>query len=130
MRKVLGIGGVFFRTPDRAALMEWYREHLGIDSEEWGAVFRWGGTPASDGYTVWSPFGNESEHLGEPGQDFMINYRVADLAALVAELTTSGVRVVGPIEDHPNGRFAWIEDLEGRRVELWEPVPVEDDPYV
>jgi predicted enzyme related to lactoylglutathione lyase len=81
------------------------------------------------GYTVWSPFAADSTYLPS-SQPFMINYRVDDLEALVVALRAEGVRVVGEIEQHENGKFAWIVDPDGTKIELWEPVPSAQDPYL
>ena len=133
MKRVTGLGGVFFKTPDRERTLNWYRTHLGIDSAEWGGLpFQWRDLDQPDeiGYTVWSAFPEDTKHFGPGQQPFMLNYRVDDLAALVAALREEGVKVLGDVEEHPNGKFAWIVDSDGRRVELWEPVPSSDDPYL
>ena len=133
MKRVTGIGGVFFRSRDPKASLEWYRKHLGIDSAEWGGyAFQWRQKEQAEeiGYTVWSAFPNDTKHFAPSQETFMVNYRVDDLDALVAELTSEGVEVVGDVEQHENGKFAWILDPEGRKVELWEPVPSKDDPYL
>jgi predicted enzyme related to lactoylglutathione lyase len=118
MERVLGIGGVFFRAADNRALAEWYREHLGIEPapDFVGAVFS-----AHDGdETVWAPFENETTYFGDTGQQLMVNYRVRDLDAMVDQLRSADVGVER-IEETPNGRFAWANDPEGNRFELWEP---------
>ena len=132
MAKVTGIGGIFFKSADQASSLEWYRKHLGIDAADWGGVpFMWrdDAEDGDRGYTVWSVFPLTTEHFPK-GQDFMINYRVDDLVALVADLRSAGVEVFGTVEEHPNGKFAWIQGPDGRKVELWEPVPSKDDPYI
>lgn len=133
MKRVTGIGGVFFTSahPDRT--LDWYRTHLGIDAGDYGGfAFQWTekDRPEQTGYTVWSAFPDSSDYLAPSDQPFMVNFRVADLEALIAALKEEGVEVVGEIEAHPNGKFAWILDLEGRKIELWEPVPSQDDPYL
>ena len=131
--RVTGIGGVFFKSSDPARTLEWYRTHLGIDAEDYGAfAFQWTekDRPDQTGYTVWSVFPDSSEYLAPSEEPYMVNFRVADLDALITALTREGVRVVGGIEEHPNGKFAWILDPEGRKIELWEPVPSQDDPYL
>ena len=133
MKRVTGIGGVFFETDDPARTLDWYRTHLGIDAADFGAfAFQWTekDRPDETGYTVWSVFPDSSPYLEPSEQPFMVNYRVADLEGLVAALTAEGVEVVGGIEEHPNGKFAWILDSDGRKIELWEPVPSEEDPFL
>jgi catechol 2,3-dioxygenase-like lactoylglutathione lyase family enzyme len=133
MKRVTGLGGVFFKSRDPKATVEWYREHLGIDAAEWGGfAFQWTEEDAPDqtGYTVWSAFPENTEHFGSGGHSFMVNFRVDDLEGLIDALKAEGVEVVGEIEAHPNGKFAWIRDAEGRKVELWEPVPSGEDPYL
>ena len=119
MQRVTGIGGVFLRSRDPAALAAWYAEHLGLDVEDWhGAVLR-----AAGGETmVWAQFPAETEYFGRLDQQAMVNYRVADLEAMLAQLRDAGVDVEGPME-HENGRFGWGTDPEGNRFELWQPSP-------
>jgi predicted enzyme related to lactoylglutathione lyase len=117
--RVLGIGGCFFRSRDPKALAAWYAEHLGIDIDPSydGASFA-----GADGtYTVWSAFPAETDYFGESGQSSMVNYRVGDLDAMVAQLRSAGVRVDDEIEDSDSGRFGWAYDLDGNRFELWQP---------
>jgi predicted enzyme related to lactoylglutathione lyase len=118
VERVTGIGGVFLRARDPAALAAWYAEHLGIDVEEWhGSVLR-----AAGGETlVWAAFPSDTEYFGRLDQQAMVNYRVRDLEAMLAQLRNAGVSVEGPME-HENGRFGWGLDPEGNRFELWEPV--------
>jgi predicted enzyme related to lactoylglutathione lyase len=117
MERVSGIGGVFFRAEDPEALKQWYGEHLGIDFEEYGTTF----TAASGDQTVWAPFADDTDYFGRRDQQGMINYRVRDLDAMVAQLRGGGVDVDEHVEDHEYGRFAWATDPEGNRFELWEP---------
>jgi predicted enzyme related to lactoylglutathione lyase len=125
MARVTGIGGVFFKCKgDRAALAEWYHEHLGLQLEQFGgAIFRWPADPAPDGgVTVWHVAGAGSKWFSPSDASFMINYRVDDLDSLVAQLREGGVQLVGEPESHENGKFAWILDPDGNKLELWEPV--------
>jgi predicted enzyme related to lactoylglutathione lyase len=125
MARVTGIGGVFLKCKgDSAALAAWYQQHLGMPLEPWGgAVLRWPDDKASDGgLTVWTLAASDSQWFGPSDSAFMINYRVDDLAALLAQLRAAGVDVVGGPESHENGRFAWIMDPDGNKVELWEPM--------
>lgn len=119
MARVTGIGGVFFKARDREALIAWYREHLGMDPSDHGSVaFRWGG---ENGTTVWSPFAHDTDYFNPSTAPFMINYRVDDLDGLLAKLRAAGVSVDDKVEEYEYGRFGWIMDPEGNRLELWEP---------
>ena len=124
MARVTGIGGVFFksRTDDRA-LAAWYRDHLGLRLEEFGgAVFRWPDDKAEDrGLTVWHVAEPDSDWFRPSGSAFMINYRVDNLLELLANLKAAGREVLKGPESHENGKFAWIIDPDGNKVELWEP---------
>lgn len=123
MKRVIGIGGIFFKCKDQEAIKNWYQEHLGIVSESWGAVFPWrrNGESQSETYTAWSPFKNNTEYFQPSGHDFMINYQVEDLHALLEALRKEGVQVVGEPEESEFGKFGWVLDPEGRKIELWEP---------
>jgi predicted enzyme related to lactoylglutathione lyase len=124
MVRVTGIGGVFFKARDPAALRAWYHTHLGIDIQEWGgAVFSWtgaDGTP-TPGTTVWNIADAASDDFQPGASSFMINYRVADLRGLLAALCDEGCRVVGRTDESELGKFGWVIDPEGNKVELWEP---------
>jgi predicted enzyme related to lactoylglutathione lyase len=125
MAKVTGIGGVFFRgRGDHAALAAWYRDRLGIALEDFGgAVLRWPDDAANDGgLTVWHVARSDSTWFSPSDSTFMINYRVDDLDGLLAQLREAGVDVVGGPESHENGKFAWVMDPDGNKVELWEPM--------
>ena len=117
--RVTGIGGVFFRSQHPAEVAAWYAEHLGLAVEEWnGGVLR-----SSGGETlVWAVFPADTTYLGSSGQEAMVNYRVTDLDALLAQLRDAGVEVEGPVDDE-NGRFGWGTDPDGNRFELWQPKP-------
>ena len=124
MARITGIGGVFFKSRnDSKALAAWYQKHLGMSLESWGgAVLRWPDDKAEDkGLTVWNIAEKESQWFSPSDSSFMINYRVDDLGALLAQLRAAGVEVVGGPESHENGKFAWIMDPDGNKVELWEP---------
>jgi predicted enzyme related to lactoylglutathione lyase len=115
--RVAGIGGVFLRARDPEALRAWYREQLGITIEDWGGF----NFEAQHGdVTVWSIFPADTEYWPRE-QQVMVNYRVRDLDALLAELRAAGVEVDDKVEDHEYGRFGWAVDPEGNRFELWEP---------
>ncbi len=114
MEKVTGIGGVFFKANDAEALRRWYSDHLGIDVADWGgAVF---------GETVWSIFKKDSNYMERP---FMVNYRVANLDAMLAQLRAAGAQVDEKIDETEFGRFGWVMDPEGNRIELWQPIKTE-----
>ncbi len=123
MGHVTGLGGVFFRADDPAALYSWYERHLGLKREEGGVMLRWRDAeePEREGMTVWAPFEKDTGYFGPSGQQLMLNYRVRDLDGLLDALRAEGVRIDEKREDHDYGRFAWIYDLEGNKVELWEP---------
>ncbi len=129
---VTGLGGVFFLCRDPEAVNAWYREHLGIETQAFGYVFKWHEPtdPTQIGYTVWSPMRETTDYLAPSASRLMVNYRVDDLDGLLAKLRAEGVTQVGTAEDHPNGRFAWVLDLDGNKVELWQPVSNEADPYL
>lgn len=123
MKRVTGIGGIFFKAKDPAKLREWYRQHLGIDSESWGGfAFQWQDDPRSaNGSTIWSPFADDTKYFDPSEKPFMINFRVADLNGLLTDLRAEGVEVDSKTEDSEFGKFGWVMDPEGNRVELWEP---------
>src|SRR5262245_16373425 len=117
MQRVRGIGGIFFKAKDPEALRAWYRDRLGIPVEEWGGA-RFG---ADEGYTVSSPVKGETTYFEPSTASFMVNYRVDDLDAMLAQLREAGVEVVGTPEDSEFGRFGWVLDPEGNKLELWQP---------
>lgn len=124
MEKVTGIGGIFFKARDPKKLEAWYREHLGIEAAEDGSVaFRWreAKNPERWGYTVWSLFPQDTRYFDRSTAPFMINYRVGDLDAILEQLRSQGVEVDDKMEESEYGRFAWVIDPEGNRLELWEP---------
>ena len=125
MAKVTGIGGVFFKSKgDSAALGAWYHKHLGIPLESWGgAILRWPDDTADDkGLTVWTVADKDSKWFSPSESAFMINYRVDNLGELIEQLHADGVQIVNGPESHENGKFAWIMDPDGNKVELWEPM--------
>src|SRR5262249_9515526 len=124
MKRVTGIGGIFFHARDPAALRAWYQNHLGIEITEWGgAVFTWmdaDGKPTS-GTTIWSIGDAGGDYFAPSKASFMVNYRVADLQTLFATLKEEGCQVLDKIEESEQGKFAWVMDPEDNKVELWEP---------
>jgi len=126
MARVTGIGGVFFKSKgDNKALAEWYQKHLGMKLEPWGgAVLKWPEDRAEDGgLTVWHVAKRDTDWFAPSDAPFMINYRVDDLDGLLANLRAAGVEILQGPESHENGKFAWIVDPDGNKVELWEPKP-------
>ncbi len=125
MKRVTGLGGVFFKTSDPKKMKAWYSTHLGLPVDEYGASFRWidindkgAKVPA---LTAWSPFKDDTTYFAPSEKPFMFNYRVENLVALLKVLKDEGVQVVGEIEEYPYGKFGWIMDPEGNKIELWEP---------
>jgi predicted enzyme related to lactoylglutathione lyase len=124
MQRVTGIGGIFFQAKDPVALRAWYRQHLGIDVQDWGgATFRWAdaaGNPTT-GTTVWNISAAGTDYYAPSGATFMVNYRVADLHALLRQLRAEGCMVLDKVEESEYGKFGWVLDPEGNKAELWEP---------
>ena len=130
MAKVTGIGGVFFRArQDSKALVEWYATHLGFDIADFGgAILRWADDKADDGgITVWHVADPDSTWFDPGNAPLMINYRIDDMDGMLEQLSAAGVDIIQGPESHENGRFAWILDPEGNKVELWEPKAWTDD---
>ena len=122
MQRVTGIGGIFFKSRDPKVLGAWYRDHLGIDVGDWGgAIFPWGGPDSAAGMTIWSAFAADTTYMDPGTASFMINFRVADLDALLAALRAEGCNVLDKTETSEQGKFGWVIDPEGNKVELWEP---------
>jgi predicted enzyme related to lactoylglutathione lyase len=131
MARVTGIGGIFIRARDPKALAAWYAQHLGIQLNDWGgAQFLWADeVPPATGSTAWSMFPADTKYFGSGPQPYMVNYRVDNLDELLAQLAAAGVSIDPHRDDASYGRFAWITDPEGNRVELWQPVvPAPDGP--
>ncbi len=123
MARVTGIGGVFLRSSDPKRLSAWHIEHLGLPATEWGVSFDWKDeVPAGTGQTAWSTFPADTKYFGEGPQTAMINYRVDDLAGLLKDLEAKGVWIDPRRQDEGYGKFAWIQDCDGNRVELWQPI--------
>lgn len=123
MKRVTGIGGIFFKCKDPEKTKEWYRKHLGIKSGRHGGTFEWRHSEdaSKKGFTAWGPFSRDTDYF-EPGEkEFMYNYRVVDLEKLLEVLKKEGVEVVGEIEEYDYGKFGWIMDPDGQKIELWEP---------
>ncbi len=124
MKRATGIGGIFFKAADPAVLQAWYRTHLGIDVQPWGgAAFNWAdeaGTPTG-GTTAWLITSEKSDQFAPSTARFMVNYRVADLHALLAALREEGCNALDAVDESEYGKFGWVIDPEGNKVELWEP---------
>ncbi|MEO5719332.1 MAG: VOC family protein [Chthoniobacterales bacterium] len=124
MNRVTGIGGIFIKAKDPDALRAWYRTHLGLDIQDWGGVsFPWQTPerPNENGATIWSVFPETSDYFDPSKAPFMVNYRVEDLGRVLAELRAEGCAVDEKTEESEFGKFGWVMDCEGNRVELWEP---------
>ena len=123
MKKVTGIGGVFFKCKDPKKVIEWYQQHLGLNTNPYGATFDWreDADSTKKGSTQWSPFAENTKYFEPSAKDFMINYRVENLESLVEQLKSEGVTIVDKIETFDYGKFVHIIDVEGNKVELWEP---------
>ncbi len=123
MKKVTGIGGIFFKCNDPKKMRDWYKANLGLNTNAYGAVFEWyqGADSTKKGFTNWTPFKETTKYFDPSTKDFMINYRVENLDALVTELKKNGVTIVDSIETVDYGKFVHILDVEGNKVELWQP---------
>jgi catechol 2,3-dioxygenase-like lactoylglutathione lyase family enzyme len=122
MGRVTGIGGIFFKVSDTKATADWYQRHLKIPAGDYGWNFAWKDAETGEaGLTVWSPFKAETDYFAPSDAGFMVNYRVEDLDGLLAELAAAGVEQVGAVQEESYGRFAWILDPDGNKIELWEP---------
>ena len=123
MKRVTGIGGIFFKCKDTKKMREWYQTHLGLNTNQYGAVFEWhqGADSTKKGFSQWSVFNEKTKYFEPSTKDFMINYRVENLVALVGELKKEGVTIADTIETADYGKFVHIMDMEGNKVELWEP---------
>src|SRR4030095_9802279 len=127
MKKVTGIGGIFFKCQDPNKMKEWYKTHLGLDTNDYGATFEWreDADPTKKGSTTWSPFTDKTKYFEPSTKDFMINYRVENLEALVEQLKKDSVIITDKIETVEYGKFVHIMDIEGNKIELWEPNDIE-----
>jgi len=123
MKKVTGIGGIFFKSDDPKKMNEWYAQNLGLPVQSWGTMFKWRDmeNPDKESYTVWSPFAGDTKYFEPSNKEFMINYQVEDLEALVEQLKADGVTFVDELESSEYGKFVHIMDPEGNKIELFEP---------
>ena len=123
MARVTGVGGVFVRSADPQRLSAWYRDHLGFPLGEYGVTFAWKDeVPEGTGMTTWSAFPETTKYFGAEPRDVMLNYRVDDLDALLEQLAAAGVWIDPKRDDASYGKFAWIQDCDGNRIELWQPL--------
>lgn len=121
--RILGIGGIFFKSPDQKRLVDWYRDNMGIDHNKFGKMFKWRleEDPEREHITIWSVFAGSSDYFAPSQASFMINYIVDDLDALLDKMRSKGVQIDAKREDFDYGRFAWVYDADGNKIELWEP---------
>lgn len=120
-KRVTGIGGLFFKTEDPTATKDWYKKHLGFNTDDWGCTFWWKDDDGNKCSTQWSPFKKDTAYFEPSKKDFMFNYRVENLIELLDELKKEGVTVIDKVEEYEYGKFGWIVDLDGNKIELWEP---------
>lgn len=126
-KRVTGIGGFFFKTENPDAIKQWYKQHLGIPTDKYGWSFTWrkDDAPEERALTQWSPFKNDTEYFKPSEKPFMFNFRVENLEQLLVALKDEGITVVGEMETYNYGKFGWILDPEGNKIELWEPIDSE-----
>ena len=127
LKRVTGIGGIFFKCKDPNKVKQWYKTHLGLNTDKYGTVFEWrqGADTTRKGFTQWSPFSETTKYFAPSTKDFMINYRVENLDELVKQLKKEGVVLTDTIQTLDYGKFVHILDVEGNKVELWEPNDIE-----
>ena len=121
--RITGVGGVFFRSPDPKALAAWYRDTLGITVEDWGGAALKTDGPGHPPVVVWGPFATDNKYFAPSTREFMINFAVDDLDAFLARIAAKGVKPLKRDDSDPSGKFAWIVDPDGTKVELWQPLP-------
>jgi len=121
-KRVTGIGGIFFKSEDPTATKNWYSDHLGLNTDDYGCTFKWKDKQGNDATTQWSPFKKDTTYFEPSKKEFMMNFRVHNLKELLATLKEEGVTIVGEVEEYEYGKFGWILDPEGNKIELWEPI--------
>jgi len=121
-KRVTGLGGFFFKTQDPKAVKEWYKNHLGLNTDDYGCTFWWKDEEGNKCSTQWSPFKDDTKYFEPSKKEFMMNFRVENLEELLKVLRKEGVEVVGKMEEYDYGKFGWILDSEGNKIELWEPI--------
>ena len=120
--RVTGLGGFFFKTEDPKKAKDWYKNHLGLNTDDYGCTFWWKDEKGNKCSTQWSPFKNDTKYFEPSKKEFMMNFRVENLKELLEVLKGEGVTVVGEMEEYEYGKFGWILDPEGNKIELWEPI--------
>ncbi len=121
-KRVTGIGGIFFKTKNPKRIKDWYKKHLGLSTDSYGCTFWWKDQKGNDCSTQWGPFKEDTTYFSPSEKPFMLNYRVENLEELLRVLEKEGVTIVGEIEEFDYGKFGWIMDPEGNKIELWEPI--------
>ncbi|GAB3647735.1 VOC family protein [Echinicola sediminis] len=132
MKKVTGIGGIFFKCKNPDQMKEWYAQNLGLNTDQYGTTFEWrqSDEPDKKGFSQWSPFSDNTTYFQPSEKEFMVNYRVENLEALVIQLKRDGVEITDEIEVYEYGKFIHIMDPEGNKIELWEPNDREYDKII
>ena len=127
LKRATSIGGIFFKCKDPKKVREWYKAHLGLNTNQYGCVFEWyqGADSTQKGFTQWSPFKETTKYFEPSTKEFMINYRVDNMDALLVELKKEGITIVDTVQKAEYGKFVHILDVEGNKLELWEPNDVE-----
>lgn len=125
--RVTGIGGLFFKSDDPGKTKDWYKKHLGFNTDNWGCTFWWKDNEGNKASTQWSPFPKDTNYFAPSKKEFMFNYRVENLVELLKVLEEEGVTIVGKMEEYDYGKFGWILDGDGNKIELWEP---KDDAFL
>lgn len=126
-KRVTGLGGFFFRSKDPDKIKDWYKNHLGLNTDQYGCTFWWKDGNGNKCSTQWSPMKEDTEYFKPSEKQFMMNFRVENLVELLKALRAEGVTIVGEIEEYEYGKFGWILDPEGNKLELWEPI---DDAFM
>jgi len=121
-KRVTGLGGFFFKTKNPEKTKKWYKDHLGLPVDDYGCTFWWKDTHGNDCSTQWSPFKEDTKYFQPSKKEFMMNFRVENLHELLAALKEEGVTIAGEVEEYDYGKFGWILDPEGNKIELWEPI--------
>ncbi len=121
-KRVTGIGGLFFKATNPKESKDWYKKHLDFNTDDWGCTFWWKDKDGNKCSTQWSPFAKDSDYFAPSKKDFMFNYRVENLVELLKVLKSEGVIIVGEMETYDYGKFGWILDNDGNKIELWEPI--------
>ena len=121
-KRVTGLGGFFFKTTNPDKVKTWYRDHLGLNTDQYGCTFWWKDDAGNACSTQWSPFKEDTQYFSPSDKQFMMNFRVENLEELLVALKKEGVTIVGEMQEYDYGKFGWIMDPEGNKIELWEPV--------